>query len=64
MKGFVSLLKKDVRLMISGKFFLMSFGFLILYTFYVNFGYVKFMNAGGIRRICMTRRKRRRLLLH
>lgn len=47
MKGFVSLLKKDARLMISGKFFLMSFGFLILYTFYVNFGYVKLMNAGG-----------------
>ena len=37
MKGFCSLLKKDVGLMASGKFFLMSLGFLILYTLYVNF---------------------------
>ncbi len=44
MKGFSSLLKKDVRLMVSGKFFLMSLGFLILYTLYVNLGYVRFMN--------------------
>ena len=45
MKGFCSLLKKDVGLMASGKFFLMSLGFLILYTLYVNFGYVRFVNA-------------------
>lgn len=44
MKGFYSLLIKDVRLMKSGKFFLLSFGCLILYTLYVNFGYVKFMD--------------------
>ena len=44
MKGFYSLFKKDVRLMKSGKFFLMSLGFLILYTLYVNFGYIKFMD--------------------
>lgn len=31
--------------MVSGKFFLMSLGFLALYTLYVNFGYIKFMDA-------------------
>ena len=31
--------------MVSGKFFLMSLGFLVLYTLYVNFGYIKFMDA-------------------
>lgn len=45
MKDFRALLAKDIRLMASGKFFLMSFGFLILYTLYVNLGYVKFMDA-------------------
>ena len=46
MKRFGALLKKDVRLMASGKFFLMSLGFLILYTLYVNFGYIRFMDVG------------------
>lgn len=45
-KSLCSLFKKDCRMMISGKFFLMSLGFLVLYTLYVNFGYVKFMDAG------------------
>ena len=45
-KSLSSLLKKDCRLLISGKFFLMSLGFLLLYTLYINFGYVKFMDAG------------------
>lgn len=45
MRSFRSLLKKDSRLLVSGKFFLMSLGFLVLYTLYVNFGYIKFMNA-------------------
>ena len=31
--------------MVSGKFFPMSLGFLVLYTLYVNFGYIKFMDA-------------------
>lgn len=44
MKGFYSLLKKDIRLMAAGKFFVMSLIFLVLYTLYVNFGYVRFMN--------------------
>lgn len=44
MKGFCALLKKDIRLMVSGKFFLMSLGFLILYTLYVNLGYIRFMD--------------------
>lgn len=46
MKGFCSLIKKDIRLLISGKFFLMSLGFLIIYTLYVNLGYVRLMDAG------------------
>ncbi|KMZ54861.1 ABC transporter permease [Dorea sp. D27] len=44
-KSFCSLFKKDCRMMVSGKFFLMSLGFLVLYTLYVNFGYIKFMEA-------------------
>ena len=45
MNGLRSLFKKDVRLMIFGKFFLMSLGFLIVYTLYVNLGYVRFMDG-------------------
>lgn len=44
--GFCALFKKDCRMMVSGKFFLLSLGFLVLYTLYVNFGYLRFMNAG------------------
>lgn len=46
MKGFGSLIKKDIRLLVSGKFFLMSIGFLIVYTLYVNLGYVRLMDVG------------------
>ena len=35
-KGFCALFKKDCRMLMSGKFFLMAIGFLILYTAYVN----------------------------
>ena len=42
-KGFCALLKKDCRMLASGKFFLMALGFLALYTAYVNFGYLRFM---------------------
>ena len=45
MNGLRSLFKKDIRLMIWGKFFLMSLGFLIVYTLYVNLGYVRFMDG-------------------
>ncbi len=41
--GFCALLKKDCRMLASGRFFLMAMGFLILYTAYVNLGYVRFM---------------------
>ncbi|RGU94768.1 ABC transporter permease [Clostridium sp. AF15-17LB] len=44
-KSLCSLFKKDCRMMVYGKFFLMSLGFLALYTLYVNFGYIKFMEA-------------------
>lgn len=44
-KNVCSLFQKDCRMMVSGKCFLMSLGFLALYTLYVNFGYVKFMDA-------------------
>ncbi len=40
-----NIFKKDIRMLVSGRFFHMSLGFLVLYTLYVNFGYVKFMNA-------------------
>ena len=42
-KGFCALFKKDWRMLVSGKFFLMAIGFLVLYTAYVNLGYIRFM---------------------
>ncbi len=42
-KGFWALFKKDCRMLVSGKFFLMAIGFLVLYTTYVNLGYIRFM---------------------
>lgn len=42
-KGFCALFKKDCRMLVSGKFFLMATGFLVLYTAYVNLGYIRFM---------------------
>ena len=39
-RGFLSLLKKDFRLMLSGKFLLLALGSLILYSCYINFVYV------------------------
>ena len=41
--GFLALFKKDCRMLASGKFFLMALGFLVLYTAYVNLGYLRFM---------------------
>ncbi len=42
-KGFCALFKKDCRMLVSGKFFLMAVAFLALYTAYVNLGYIRFM---------------------
>lgn len=39
-RGFLSLLKKDFKLMLSGKFLLLAFGSLVLYSCYINFIYV------------------------
>lgn len=44
-KNFCSLFKKDCQMMLAGKFFLVAFGSLIIYTLFINFGYVNFMNA-------------------
>lgn len=44
-KSLCSLFKKDCRMMMSGKFFLVALGSLVLYTLFINFGYVKFMDA-------------------
>lgn len=46
-KALRSLLKKDFQMMISGKFFLLALGSLLLYTLFINFGYVNFMVAPG-----------------
>lgn len=40
-----SLLKKDFRMLISGKFFLVALGSLVLYTLFIHFGYIHYMNA-------------------
>lgn len=42
-KSFCALFKKDFRMLVSGKFFLTAMGFLILYTAYINLGYIRFM---------------------
>lgn len=42
---FRSLFRKDCRMMIAGKFFLVAFGSLLIYTLFINFGYIRFMNA-------------------
>ena len=39
-KGFYSLVKKDFKLMLSSKFFLLSLGSLLLYSCYINFVYI------------------------
>ena len=42
-KDFCSLFKKDCQMMINGKFFLVAFGSLLIYTLFINFGYINFM---------------------
>lgn len=42
---FCSLFKKDCRMMSAGKFFIVALGSLILYTLFIRFGYVRYMNA-------------------
>ena len=44
-KVFISLFKKDCHMMTAGKFFLLAVGSLLLYTLFINFGYIKFMKA-------------------
>ncbi len=43
-KNFCSLFKKDCQMMIAGKFFLVAFGSLIIYTLFINYGYIHYMN--------------------
>lgn len=47
-KSFCFLFKKDCRMMVSGKFFYVAFGSFLLYTLFIHFGYLHFMedNAG------------------
>lgn len=44
-KSLCSLFKKDCRMMASGKFFFVALGSLLLYTLFINFGYLNFMHA-------------------
>ena len=44
-KSLYSLFIKDCRMMASGKFFFVALGSLLLYTLFINFGYVKFMGT-------------------
>ena len=46
-KSLYSLFKKDCRMMVSGKFFFVALCSLLLYTLFINFGYLKFMNASA-----------------
>lgn len=43
--NFCSLFKKDCQMMIAGKFFLVAFGSLMIYTLFINFAYIHYMNA-------------------
>lgn len=42
-KAFCALFKKDCRMLAAGKFFWLAAGFLLLYTAYVNLGYLRWM---------------------
>lgn len=44
-KGFLSLVKKDFQMLIAGKFLIVALGSLLLYTLFINFGYINFMQA-------------------
>ena len=44
-KNLYSLVKKDCRMMVSGKFFLVAFGSFLIYTLFINFGYLNLMEA-------------------
>ena len=44
-KSLCSLFKKDCRMMASGKFFFVALGSFLLYTLFINFGYLNFMHA-------------------
>ena len=44
MKNFYSLFKKDCQMMIAGKFIFVAFGSLLIYTLFINFGYINFMD--------------------
>ncbi|MCC0650526.1 ABC transporter permease [Clostridioides sp. ZZV15-6598] len=41
---FLTLMKKDLWMIIYGKFFILALSSLILYSCYINFGYIKFMD--------------------
>ena len=44
-KNLYSLVKKDCRMMVSGKFLLVAFGSFLIYTLFINFGYLNLMEA-------------------
>ena len=44
-KSFLSLIKKDFQMLFAGKFLFVTIGSLLLYTAFINFGYVSFMQA-------------------
>lgn len=46
-KSLCSLFKKDCRMMASGKFFFVALGSLLLYTLFIHFGYLNFMDANA-----------------
>lgn len=46
-KGFCALFKKDCQMMASGKFFFVALGSLLLYTLFIHFGYLNFMDANA-----------------
>ncbi len=43
-KSFWSLCRKDCRMMASGKFFFVALGSFVLYTLFIRFGYLQFMD--------------------
>ena len=51
-KDFRAIFWKDIRMLVSGKFFLLAMGALALYTLYVNFGYVRLVEL-SMYKVCL-----------
>ena len=47
--SYLALVKKDLRMLVAGKFFVLTLGFLLVYVLYANLGYLALTAAPGYR---------------